>query len=231
MAYRVKDSEDGHFEIDKKPDTCPACGKGILPITCFSYGVDTWRRYEGFLQVVYRCPRDECNRLFIAKYINSQYGGVSDTLFLSKTYLLDFVEFEEFPDAIIGISEKFPRIYNQAKIAEENVLEMVAGPGYRKALEFLVKDYLIKTNPKLEEQVKKSQLGDAITYIDDTRIKSCAERAAWLGNDETHYARKWENKDIEDLKNLIKMVVDWIDLVERSKEYETSMPPKTMAQK
>lgn len=226
MAYRIKNGEDGHYEIDKKPDTCPACGKGISPITCYSYGVDTWRRYEGFLQVVYRCPREECNRLFIAKYINSQYGGVSDTLFLNKTYLLDFIEFETFSEPITKISEKFPRIYNQAKIAEENGLDMIAGPGFRKALEFLVKDYLIKTNPKLKDQVKKNQLAEAIKIIDDVRIKNCAERAAWLGNDETHYTRQWEDKDLQDLKNLIKMVVDWIDLVERSKEYESSMSSK-----
>jgi len=225
MAYRIKD-DDNSYEIDKKPDTCPACGKGISPVTCFSYGVETWRRYEGFLQVVYRCPRDECNRLFIAKYVNPGYGGSSDTLFLNETYLLDIIDYEKFSEAITTISEKLPRIYNQAKIAEENGLDMIAGPGYRKALEFLVKDYLIKTGPKSEKKVKEVPLGDAIKLIDDTRIKSCAERAAWLGNDETHYARKWEDKDLKDLKNLIKMVVDWIDLVERSKEYENSMPAK-----
>ncbi|MBI5613548.1 DUF4145 domain-containing protein [Candidatus Gottesmanbacteria bacterium] len=226
MAHRIKDGDDAYHEIDKKPDTCPACGKGISPITCYSYGVDTWRRYEGFLQVVYRCPREECNRLFITSYFPSQYGGINDTLYLNKTFLLDSVEIEKFTESIAKISEKFPRIYNQAKIAEDNGLDTIAGPGYRKALEFLVKDYLIKTNPKLEEHVKKVQLGDAIKMVDDTRIKSCAERAAWLGNDETHYARQWEDKDMQDLKNLIKMVVDWIDLVERSKEYESSMPTK-----
>lgn len=222
MAFKVKDSD---YDIDKKPDTCPACGKGISPIFCFQYGVDTWRRYEGFLQIVYRCPREECNRLFIAKYINPGYA-TGDTLFLNTTYLLDITEYEEFSEFITKISEKFPRIYNQARITEENGLDMIAGPGYRKALEFLVKDYLIKTSPELEEKVKKAQLGDTIKLITDARIKSCASRAAWIGNDETHYLRVWQDKDLEDLKNLIKMVVDWIDLVERSKSYEASMPAR-----
>lgn len=226
MAYRIKDDDDGYYEIDKKPDTCPACGNGISPITCYSYGVDTWRRYEGFLQVVYRCPREECTRLFIAKYIPSEYSGISDTLYLNKTYLLDLLEFEHFSESVTNISEKFPKIYNQAKVAEENNLDMIAGPGYRKALEFLVKDYLIKTNPVLKEKTRREQLGDAIKLIEDKRIQGCAARAIWLGNDETHYTRQWKDKDLQDLKNLIKMVVDWIDLVERSKEYETAMPFK-----
>ena len=83
----------------------------------------------------------------------------------------------------------------------------ICGVGYRKALEFLVKDYLIKTSPELKEKIKKGQLGDAIALIADTRIKSCASHATWIGNDETHYVRVWEDKDLEDLKNLIKMVL------------------------
>lgn len=35
----------------------------------------------------------------------------------------------------------------------------------------------------------------------------------WLGNDETHYVRRWEEKDLSDLKRLISMTVSWIDLV------------------
>ena len=32
----------------------------------------------------------------------------------------------------------------------------------------------------------------------------------WLGNDETHYVRKWEEKDIRDLKILIRLTESWI---------------------
>jgi hypothetical protein len=37
-----------------------------------------------------------------------------------------------------------------------------------------------------------------------------AERAVWLGNDEVHYTKKWENKDIDDLKTLINLVMSII---------------------
>ncbi len=39
-----------------------------------------------------------------------------------------------------------------------------------------------------------------------------AERAAWLGNDETHYQRKWTDKDISDLKTVISLAEHWIDI-------------------
>lgn len=42
-------------------------------------------------------------------------------------------------------------------------------------------------------------------------IKNVAKRAAWLGNDETHYVRKWASKDVTNLKQLIELVVRWIE--------------------
>ncbi len=42
-------------------------------------------------------------------------------------------------------------------------------------------------------------------------IKLCASRAAWLGNDHSHYIKKWADKDLENLKDLIHLTVNWID--------------------
>lgn len=226
MAYRVRPQSTDNTtleDVDKVPDSCPACGKGIEPVFCYQYGVDVWREYQGFLQIVFRCPIKECQRLFIA-YYGAERGYAGPDLVLRQTYLMESFEVEKFPKSITSISSQFEIIYNQSKIAEGNGLHLIAGSGYRKALEFLVKDYLIRSDPKDEEKIKKEQLGTTIKRIKEKRIEVCASRAAWLGNDETHYVRKWEDKDLEDLKNLIKMVVDWIDLVERSDEYEQTMP-------
>ncbi len=48
-------------------------------------------------------------------------------------------------------------------------------------------------------------------YVDNENIKQRAKRAVWLGNDETHYVRTWIDKDIKDLKLLIKLTVGWIE--------------------
>jgi hypothetical protein len=42
-----------------------------------------------------------------------------------------------FPESIKQISSTFCSVYNQALQAEENKLDQVCGPGYRKALEYL----------------------------------------------------------------------------------------------
>lgn len=48
-------------------------------------------------------------------------------------------------------------------------------------------------------------------------------RAVWLGNDETHYVRKWEEKDVNDLKLLVRLTVNWIDNVLLTKKYIADM--------
>lgn len=129
-----------------------------------------------------------------------------------------------FPDAITGLSSSFVEIFNQASEAESLKLFEVAGPGYRKALEFLVKDFAISANPAHTETIKGKRLQKVINdYIDDANIKDCAERAWWLGNDESHYINKWE-KDIAILKDVITLVVNWIDSHERTKKLREEMP-------
>lgn len=93
----------------------------------------------------------------------------------------------------------------------------------------MVKDYLAaylyKDEPSKQEEVRRAFLANVIDkHIGQERIKQCAKRAAWLGNDEVHYTRKWENKDIHDLKSLILMTVNHIDLTIESDRYLKEMP-------
>jgi Domain of unknown function (DUF4145) len=105
-------------------------------------------------------------------------------------------------------------------------LDQLFGRGLRKALEFLLKDYAISENPDKAEHIKQMQLAQCIgQFVSDTNIKECAKRAAWLGNDETHYTRKWETKDITDLKLLVRLTVNWIDNALLTKKYIAAMPP------
>jgi hypothetical protein len=54
-------------------------------------------------------------------------------------------------------------------------------------------------------------------------VKACAKRAAWLGNDETHYVRKWTDKDVRDLKILITLTINWINNVLLTRKYTAEM--------
>lgn len=134
---------------------------------------------------------------------------------------------EEFSETISGLSPGFVEIYNEAKTAGAFDLMQIVGIGYRKALEFLVKDYATFRNPAQEADIKRSLLAQCIRqYIADGRIQAIAERAVWLGNDEAHYERRWENKDVEHLKALVGMTLGWIELEIESEQIITEMQPK-----
>ena len=122
--------------------------------------------------------------------------------------------YREFSETINNISPSFTKIYNQSFCAEQLSLDQICGVGYRKALEFLIKDYLMNglEDETRKENIKKKFLSNCIQEdVSDERIKSVARRAVWLGNDETHYVRIWEDKDVSDLKKLIDLTVRWIE--------------------
>jgi hypothetical protein len=114
-------------------------------------------------------------------------------------------------ETINNVSPQFEEIFNQAKVAEMESLNLIAGMGYRKALEFLIKDYLIIHKKESKEEIEKTLLGRCINqYIENPKVKELAKRTAYLGNDETHYVRTYGDKDINDLKKLLDLTVHWI---------------------
>ncbi|MEX1997584.1 MAG: hypothetical protein WEA04_02825 [Candidatus Andersenbacteria bacterium] len=225
IQFRTTDGKGGYIALDRFPDSCPACDQSIEPVF-----VDAFSNYtgsmDGFLQAVFRCPRHKCGRIFLAYYVGSR-SMRSDLMELSQIGILTSVEGRSFDQIIRDMSERFTVIYLQAEIAEHNGLKEICGPGYRKALEFLIKDYLLRQcggDAHKEAAVKKKKLGAAVKDIDDSNIQATAKRAAWLGNDETHYERKWTTKDLTHLKDLISLVVNWIENTEKTKKYVEEMP-------
>jgi len=204
----------GTVSIDGSPDKCPFCHKTITPTPLYGH-------INGdYLEVVLICPNLHCTRSFIGYYKSySQYY-----MFTGET-TIGTLESKGFSSIINSISQDFILIYNQAYAAEQNGLKEICGVGYRKALEFLIKDYIIIKNPSEKEKIERKLLGPCITeYVDDERIKSVSRRAVWLGNDETHYIRKWEGKSLEDLKKLIDLTLHWIEMEDLTTSFENEMP-------
>jgi hypothetical protein len=215
--------------IDKTPDECPICHRSITPI---DWKVAYEREKPHTIERLLQCPSDACQRLFIARYnlchtANSVYYG----LVMSVPTELNTVQQSA---AIQTLSTDFCNIFAEAHKAEQHKLSLVAGPGYRNALEFLIKDYVMTLKPSDKDKIENMMLANCIaTYVDDDKIKQMAKRAAWLGNDETHYVRKWADKDLNDLKNLISLTLHWIEMDQLTKDFLKDMPepgaPKTQA--
>jgi hypothetical protein len=190
----------GKVEITELPNECPFCHKSITPII-----LDSFSKNECYLEVFMRCPNLQCEATFIAYYRSgscNNYFSYFDGTSIGKP------REKAFSKVIETVSSEFINIYNEAFFSDK-----ICGVGYRKALEFLIKDYAIINHPAEKEIIERKLLGACINeYVSDHRIKVVAKRAAWLGNDETHYFRKWEQKNLNDLKKLIDLSVHWIEM-------------------
>ncbi len=205
------------INVDSFPDECGICHKNVDPTIIGSAFVKGDQNSK-FIEAVYQCTNLKCNSLIIG-YYEKQSNGYFNLINNAPVYPLS----REFDEEITKISNNFVTIYNQAHYADQVGLTMISGIGYRKALEFLVKDYLVFLDTENEDSIVKLPLGQCINKLENHRIKDITKRATWIGNDEAHYKRKWEDKDVTDLKRLIEITVHFIALDVSAQKYLEEM--------
>lgn len=200
--------------VIEQPETCPRCHYKIWPkeLACKTF---TDNELVPYCAAMYLCPN--CRETFIAQYSfyiprNTFYGPPENQFIGRCQYCGPSTPREACVDEKVKLlSPEFVRIFNQASYAEELNLLDIAGMGYRKSLEFLIKDFCIHRVPEDADTIKGAFLGDCIkNRIEDEKIKILAARAAWLGNDAAHYIQKHEGRDIKDIKNFIEACVYFV---------------------
>ncbi|WP_189400625.1 DUF4145 domain-containing protein [Arenicella chitinivorans] len=199
--------------MNETPSTCPICHYSIAPIDLStSTFTDVWVDNKTHLDMAFQCTNPKCKRMFIAIYEReSKHKSDPHAAYLLQGCAPKVYESPTVSSEIAEISPGFVKIYNQSNVAEQVGLTDICGVGYRKALEFLLKDYCISKDREKTASIKGSTLNQVIqNFISKTELKIAAQRAVWLGNDETHYDRVWLDQDIDDLKALIDLTSAWI---------------------
>ncbi len=194
IQFQTGYSSHVNFKLEM-PTQCIHCHKEVGFIVESTSNYDS--KVDETLAVTFQCP--SCNHYSVYEYKITDKGYYKAELVkYSYTKKVDV----ELPPNISEVSEEFVKIYKQAATAEAYNLMNICGVAYRKAAEFLVKDYVINKNPDDEEKIKDMLLGNVIsTYLNDFRkVQNLAKATAWIGNDETHYVRKHNDKDLKDLK-------------------------------
>lgn len=232
-TYQI-DQKKRSIELLTSPDLCPWCHKHCSPRFVDGRTISKTPKFaDEMVQLIFQCPNRDCQNLFIADCYAG--GKVEDELGLPLDAFVNLgcwpisiaPDEQKFPETVLKLSPRACKILKQSREAEMHKLDEIAGPGFRKSLEFLIKDYLCHLKPGDAATIKQLPLAGCISQIDDPRLKQSAERAAWLGNDETHYLRVWESHDIVDLKKLLHLVVNWVDSGLTSENYIESMAKKT----
>lgn len=202
-----------------EPNECPICHYAVVPKVISEYPYPTDQL--GHLAITYVCPK--CN----GPFVQSLMLGID--AIGRQVYIAPIIpEQRSFDPKIESLSANFVEVYNQALAAEEYKLHHIAGVGYRKALEFLIKDYAIHLEENKQDEIAKMNLAKCIQNLpeDAKRLKVVASRCVWLGNDQTHYVQLYDDKDICDMKELLDATLYWMQYSLMSDDLEASMPPR-----
>ncbi|WP_010022255.1 DUF4145 domain-containing protein [Fructilactobacillus fructivorans] len=93
---------------------------------------------------------------------------------------------------------------------------------YRKALEFLVKDFLSYLYPKEAGTIKNEWLGTCIKRLSTLNpiLNANATMVTWIGNNSTHYNKLHPELNIDDLKKYLDVLTAYIAFYVQGKEGE-----------
>lgn len=215
----------------RDPNICPHCHLTNVP--AHIYGVPT-KGEEDKEQVIsiWRCANRECYKHFGVLHEYEPKGWVL------KRFLTGLPKGPIWPKPIEDLRHgasaedqesspsRFIKTYLQSLRAEALGLDELAGMGYRKAIEFLVKDWAIQQKPEDLAKIEDAWLGQVIKDYFQGDLKDILERATWLGNDQAHYKKVFEDFDIDILKELIDLIMVELDRQYKKEHYLKAIQKK-----
>ncbi len=195
----------------KKPATCPFCGYGTdAPITNKNHF-----QLNDHYVIMATCKCTSCGQtfFFVSEYLNGhEYEPI----------MIPSISFIRYENKILSkISERFIDMYNQALQSEFVGNYELAAIGYRTALEIIIKDFAINELGIPREAVVKKKLYDAIgEYLNQNELINTSDVVRILGNDHTHFERKYPQHDFELLKGYMDIFLKQIEV-----QYMIKHPP------
>lgn len=180
---------------------CPHCNKEIAPYVISTSEADLETRT---FAVMAQCPY--CSRYFTMAY-KLPFGTKVPEPIIYKHSIKK--REKELPKELSEISPRFVKIYNEALIAEENDLSELVGVGFKKAIEFLIRDYLIKFKKENEKEVLEQPLKDIMGKISDHRVTQLTATYKWL-NSCNFCNRTFDEKDVQEMKKFINVISEYI---------------------
>lgn len=206
IAYNYSNNDKHLVDVDIA-SCCPRCGVTLIPNILYAFLIE--------------CPNDDSqNKVFLMNFCSNcdecfisrhSYDEYSDVYIFDSSAPVTFRECN-FSENIQKLSPQFISIYNESSYAESLKMDSICGMGYRKALEFLVKDYAIFLRPEDSEKIFSLPLAKCIEqHISSPKLNTLAKASVWLGNDETHYIKKHSDYGLPELKAFITAFVTYVD--------------------
>ena len=212
ITLYYSDGEQERLTVTLDP-ICPHCGIPIDPTVISANSNSLSSELSGTFGVFLSCTNPKCKKYHIQAFGFSKYSERS-TIDIDEKIIYTYKPMlsNDLPNEINTNFPEFSSIYNQSLEAESMGLDQIAGVGFRKSLEFLIKSYAIELAPAKKETIEKETLMNTIKtrYNDFPKIQALAELATWIGNDETHFVKKHTSIDIQDMKRFIRSASSFI---------------------
>lgn len=222
-----------------KKEQCLRCHNSfIVPL---NHGVYSFVSYHGTdhynVYLSAHCPN--CDQISFIEFLKITPSPLRD---INEPGLYEFINLDlyqssifphaippcTFDENIKSISPRFIQIYQQSLYAEQLGLNEICLTGYRKALEFLIKDYLINfCHNKKAHTMKLHEAIEALEFMEMTAPATVVRLAA---NNWTHYEEKDEPYNIKDAKPYLFAVANYIS-IQMTKNASCEKIPQTVLSK
>ena len=201
IAYKHETYDrDERFSI-AKPKLCLHCYKESNQ----SIQIHTKKRSKSMV-IVTKCPICDKYNLYAYSFKteNSSKG--------------DYVPYTYLPQIENNINEDLEKLspigcktYQEALVTLALSLNEVTGMAIRKAIECFIKDYLITFIGKDKNKIIKMPLAAAIREIEDApKLVSLSDAIRELGNDNTHYNKKYDEISVSHMKEFADYLIEHI---------------------
>lgn len=183
------------------PKKCPHCLHSIS-VTVLDAKQQNYDSLHHMNFLLHKCP--ECEKGFMTVHLRIVKSGSNELLYCYPSNIV-----HKHSKLIENFSPRFVEVYNQAYMAEQMNHITLAGSGYRIALEIIVKDFAIIANPQDEEKIRNNiTLNNCIQeYYKDIETLVPAHVVRKLGNDFSHYNKKFEEVDFKEIKTYLDIFV------------------------
>lgn len=221
MLFSLNNNGSSPHANAEDPDICPHCHVANQPESLFYYHDTNLSK----LISVWRCNFNKCKKIFVISHKND-HGT-----YIFERALNGLPKGPVWPEPILNLKDgqtigsaeekesKFIKTYLQSLESEANGHDEISGMGYRKAIEYLVKDWAIQTHPTAKEKILGQWLSAVIQEYFSGDLKDILERATWLGNDQIHYNKLFEDYNISHLKELISLIMVELDREFKKRHY------------
>ncbi|MDU6791728.1 MAG: hypothetical protein E6427_03320 [Anaerococcus sp.] len=198
------------------PLTCPYCGKVVELTERDSTNMFFSKNQEIYLKILFaKC----CSKNLAVTYLLEKPQNEKIKIEFISSYPMSSDTY--FYPSIQDLSPNCIRLYKDSSFAYDHNMYDLAAMGYRKSLEYLIKDYAIKELNKPKEEVVKKSLYDSISsYMPLQQLINTADVVRLLAKDKTHYQEKYKEYDIEVLKKYLDIFLKLIDT-----DYSINHPP------